>query len=128
MKIKNENSKWKKEDFVNLRRVYTVETVKTINETTDKVIAITNTFYNYSLLLDKILVENKNYLLFRDNIYSKTGFLENEDNEVIEFKYIGNIKPYNKGWLYYVDNIDDYEIGKFYYSCFELNNKILPIT
>jgi hypothetical protein len=129
MKIKNESSKWTKEDFINLRRVYSVSTTEFINETNNqKTTYIQNKLYNYSLLLDKILIEDKNYLLFRDNIYNKTGYLENENNEVIKFNYIGEIKPYKEGWLFYVNNTDDYEINEFYYTCSVLNDKVLPIT
>ena len=109
------------------KRRRTVSSHETFNdETGEKAFGAKSITYEYMKVLDKI-----NGKLFINNIPAYNQFKEpirslpylvNEKNEVIKFEPLQEpgenwkqITPYADGWLIGLDNVDDYEIGEYYY-------------
>jgi hypothetical protein len=96
------------------------------DETGEKTFGVKSWSYEYMRVMDKI--DGK---LFINNIpvfnqfkapLCNLPYLVNEKNEVIKFdplvepgKNWKQITPYADGWLIGLDNVDDYEIGEYYY-------------
>ncbi len=99
-----------------------MSTYETVNDQTRETISgVRSVSYEYMKVLDKI--DGK---LFTNNVpffkhskipVSNIPYLVNDKNEVIKFVSIENsgIIPYADGWLIPLDNIDEYEIGEYYY-------------